>query len=671
MSGREARWAEFEEVNEALARVFKGDSVQNVDRIMRLAGTMNLPTATKLKKGRVPIRGKLIGIDEDAICTFEQMRDLLRDEYKEAWKPPEPKPGKAPKASGGPKESAKDVALSKDVITDIDKLPVSGRIKSLIRGIDDPEYQGDKSSSAVLWRILIAMATARCSDGTMRAIVAQCEAAADNIRKNRGDVYLSKQIAKAREKAPKNFIDQFNTEYAVINLKGKARVLRLPRTVEDDLEFSSFGDFSNLTCNRIIEIKDGKDKVKKVRSSLLWLQSPKRLEYTGLVMDPKAPTTRPGGAYNLWRGFSVMPDPTGSCAKFITHVRDNVANGNEDYFRWIVGWFAQIVQQPWIKIGSALTLRGGQGTGKTKVGECVGSLISGNYLPVARDRLITGNFNSHFAKTILLQAEEAIWAGDQKAKNLMKDLITSSTINIELKGLELITMNNYTRFFTTSNEDWVVPAELDDRRNAVFDVGTGAQKNFSYFAAIDDERNNGGREALLHYLLNFDLNSVNLRDPPKTQALLEQKRQSLDPLMAFLIEVGTELILPGDVEGDGPECSTDSFFARYRKHAEEAGRGKNRFDKIGFGMKLFQIFKKGELRKHKDRPIKMPPKWRDGSAEIRAGRTYAFGSPEDFRAALDAKAGQRWDWGDATEWRKDGETISKTISTETNKRASM
>src|SRR5262249_2942997 len=43
------------------------------------------------------------------------------------------------------------------------------------------------------------------------------------------------------------------------------------------------------------------------------------------------------------------------------------------------------------------------------------------------------------------------------------------------------------------------------------------------------EMNNGGREALLHHLLTYDLSTVNLRETPKTAALVEQKVASFTP----------------------------------------------------------------------------------------------------------------------------------------------
>jgi len=58
-------------------------------------------------------------------------------------------------------------------------------------------------------------------------------------------------------------------------------------------------------------------------------------------------------------------------------------------------------------------------------------------------------------------------------------------------------------------------------------VGRKHQKDYPYFAAIDDEMDHGGREALLYHLLHFDLSTVNLREIPKTAALFEQQVSSL------------------------------------------------------------------------------------------------------------------------------------------------
>ena len=90
----------------------------------------------------------------------------------------------------------------------------------------------------------------------------------------------------------------------------------------------------------------------------------------------------------------------GDCSKFLGHLKDNIAKGDEDHYRWVVGWFAQIFQQLDTKMGTSLCLRGKQGVGKTKVGEVIGALLGNHYELVSDPRYIVGQFNSHMAGTL-------------------------------------------------------------------------------------------------------------------------------------------------------------------------------------------------------------------------------------------------------------------------------
>ena len=52
-----------------------------------------------------------------------------------------------------------------------------------------------------------------------------------------------------------------------------------------------------------------------------------------------------------------------------------------DAFHWLFAWFAQILQEPRNKPGTAIVFRGGMGVGKTIVGQIFGSLMKRHYVP--------------------------------------------------------------------------------------------------------------------------------------------------------------------------------------------------------------------------------------------------------------------------------------------------
>lgn len=338
--------------------------------------------------------------------------------------------------------------------------------------------------------------------------------------------------------------DEMNREFAFVLIGSKAVVIREnpDAPVEQRIRFLTLDAFRQWSLNRFTETRaPGSNDVKTVTWATRWLGSRNRRQYDGVEFHPDAhpdPEEAGGtpGFFNLWRGWACHPRRGGSYAVFRDHLLNNVCGGDQALYRWVFGFFAHLFQRPRERIGVALVLRGGQGSGKTKVGEVMGSLIPAHYFLVDSDRYLTGNFNAHMASCLLLQADEAVWAGNKQAEGRLKGLVTSAEQMIESKGIDPIRLRNYVRVVMTSNEDWVVPAGKDERRFCVLDVDPRCAQDSGYFAELDAELNAGGREALLHDLLTFDLKSVDLRHIPKTGALLEQKIHSLDPVDAWWLD---------------------------------------------------------------------------------------------------------------------------------------
>jgi hypothetical protein len=118
----------------------------------------------------------------------------------------------------------------------------------------------------------------------------------------------------------------------------------------------------------------------------------------------------------------------------------------------------------------------------------------------------------------------------------------------------------------------------------VLDVAENARQNHAYFQAIDDEFDSGGREALLAFLLDFDLTKVNLRRIPSTGALYEQKLSSLEAEQTWWMDILSRGWLPGDLLGEG-KAEVDALYSDYVAQLERVGQ-RRKMNETRWGMEL-------------------------------------------------------------------------------------
>ena len=286
-----------------------------------------------------------------------------------------------------------------------------------------------------------------------------------------------------------------------------------------------------------------------------------------------APGQNTPGHYNIWQGFAVQANP-GDCGLYLKHLRDNVAQGNTEIYQYIIHWMAQTVQFPSHRPGVSIVLRGKQGTGKGVTCVEFGKLFGTHFVHVQHSRHLVGNFNAHLHQAIVVFADEAYGAGDRASEGALKALITEEQLPIEFKGKDVMYVKNHVRLLMASNHDWVVPAGLEERRFFVVDVGEAHMQDIPYFAAIADQMDHGGREALLHHLINVDLAGVDLREFPQTAALMENKLLSMSPVEKFWYEKLWAGSLQEDVEWWARYVVRDQLHEEYVKHAQKSGQNR-------------------------------------------------------------------------------------------------
>jgi Mesyanzhinovviridae DNA primase len=350
-----------------------------------------------------------------------------------------------------------------------------------------------------------------------------------------------------------------NADYAVVDDNGTTCVVY--RRHDDALKRdyvvkSSFHDFRNLYLNERVIVTDANGKPKSRTYADVWLSHPDRRTYkSGLKFLPGV-SECPEGVYNLWGGWSVDPHP-GDWSLMKAHIRDVICSGNEEHYEYLMDWLARAVQHPGVQGEVAIVLRGERGTGKGAFARAFGLLFGQHFLHLSDTRHLTGNFNAHLRDACMVFADEAFYAGDKQHEGQLKRIVTEPTLMIEPKYRDAAPARNCLHVIVSSNEEWVVPAGVDERRFFVLDVSPCKQKNFAYFTALEAELRNGGTAAMLYDLLRRDLANFNVRDVPSTLALLDQKAQSFRGTEGWWYEVLMDGVPP--IESPDPNLSIDDI----------------------------------------------------------------------------------------------------------------
>lgn len=320
-------------------------------------------------------------------------------------------------------------------------------------------------------------------------------------------------------------LHEINENWAVVRLGNKTRFLH--QTQDGAIELYDLKSLTAWFSNWFYFWHSKAGTLEKAPILPAWLSWQYRRQYRGMRFSPE-PGGTPDGIFNTYFGFTVEPQK-GSWKRLLGHIYRNICRRNPEYFKFTIAWLAQLVQQPHIKPGTNIVLKGSEGVGKSKLGEWIIRLFGHNAIAVSESNRITGQFNGHLENKLFMLGEEAFWAGDKAAEGKLKDLATGTVTSYERKGLDAYEGKNYTRLMITSNEDWVVPASSGGRRWFVLEVSDEQKQNHKYFSAIDEEMAGGGLSAMLYDLLQSSLpNKVNVRNAPVTPWLVEQRLHSYD-----------------------------------------------------------------------------------------------------------------------------------------------
>ena len=247
----------------------------------------------------------------------------------------------------------------------------------------------------------------------------------------------------------------------------------------------------------------------------MWMQSDKRRDVheDQIVFDPSGKCGPE--CINLFGGFEMVP-MKGVFAP-ITELLLHLVDHNEEVMEWVLDWIAYPLQNPGAKMPTSIIMHGDEGSGKNLFWEIV-QAIYGEYGSVVGQDQLESKFNDYLSKKLFIIGDEVLSRQEMRhLKGKLKAMISGKTLQIETKMMPVRPEANHVNLVFLSNELQPNALDASDRRHLV--VWTPPKRERSWYQAIVNCAESGGREAFYYGMLHRDLSKFDpFAPPPVTEA---------------------------------------------------------------------------------------------------------------------------------------------------------
>lgn len=262
----------------------------------------------------------------------------------------------------------------------------------------------------------------------------------------------------------------------------------------------------------------------------------------------------PANTKNLWKPFPILKTELKpelidivDTSKIYSFMKTLLGDECADY---VLKWFAHIVQKPERKTEVCILLYGSQGCGKSTIGEYLLRKIIG-----LDKMIITSKADKMFGRFVNTQGKLLAVLNEASGKDtfnicdVLKDAITCSTTEQEKKGIDAITMTDYTNYIFTTNNINSVKVPEDDRRFMPIQINEELKNNVAYFielySLLDD---NNVMRKFYDELMKIDITNFNpSRDRIETELMCDMKSMNKNCIKHFINYWREMLCVPSPV----------------------------------------------------------------------------------------------------------------------------
>ena len=284
-------------------------------------------------------------------------------------------------------------------------------------------------------------------------------------------------------------VDQFEVEaymdsrYKAVRWGAKFVYVDMSRRCPLPLDYTSLkAEYHNTDVELMVKDKDGNWKPKLISNWFGWWSGLSgKKSYDDVAFAPRGVIA--SHILNLFKNTTVKPIK-GDWSKMRSHLFENVCNSNPYRFAYLVSTFASWVQQPDVKNGVCVVLRGTKGVGKSLVFEWLMEIFPHNSGTITNAKDFFDPFTAGTAYQIVTHLEEAMWAGDKQHEGQFKSKVTSPKQSLMFKFGDKAEIEDCHHYVLSTNEQWAVPSGENERRFFVLDVNPQRMQDTEYFGQM-------------------------------------------------------------------------------------------------------------------------------------------------------------------------------------------
>lgn len=243
---------------------------------------------------------------------------------------------------------------------------------------------------------------------------------------------------------------------------------------------------------------------KKIQVAKVWLTHAHAQRFSEVLFRPGDGPTVDGEqgrtALNLFTGWDERPGDVQPFLDLTEFLFGRMRPQDRDLPLKLMAYKAQNPQE---KIPLCLVMIGPQGCGKTMWGEIVKEAF-GTYGVVTTSASFNGEFQGWLESSLIALVNEAEHKDMITGADVLKGLISDLERPMNEKFRPARQIKTYTMYMITSNDRKVGSFAADDRRMIVVDCPPKREDAF-YFEYLKPWKRAGGPKAVMHYLLNLDL----------------------------------------------------------------------------------------------------------------------------------------------------------------------